>query len=288
MTYRYEATSTQGFIQQLACNYLPHGYWFWISGIVPAKKDPRAIDERLMTKYGIALSRQQRARRKAAGFANIHYLRHQRFWLMVATHGRHSWFSEHVRIVIDPETNQENVEPLFKDIRKAPIMFAGHSISYKQGFIRRRGVNAETIDQGWHSRVQIQRDRYAELKAYFLDLALRKNTESLGRELYQLPFEPYAPVRQQLLNLIRIINLKRHQAGLEKIAADVLRYRRTIVKPFEGSTQHGKQALSTANDLEAFAPTGYVGPYREAKQPSRQVRVANRQVERQTTNCQSA
>jgi hypothetical protein len=232
MAYRCEATSVEGFIQQLACNYLPHGYWFWMSGIVPAKKDPRSIDENLMAKYGISLSRQQRARRKAAGLANIHYLRYERFWIMVASHGKHKWFAEHIRVAVDAETGEETIEPLFKDVRKAPIMIGGHSISYKQGFVRRRGVTPQIIDQGWHSRVQISREGYTELKAYFLDLALRRSSESLGRELFNLPYEPYAPVRQQLLNLLRLINKARHAAGMDRVPSEVLRYRRRIVRPF--------------------------------------------------------
>ena len=233
MQYRCEATSVQGFIQQIAANYLPHGYWFWISGIVPPQKDPATIDNNLMAKYGIAISRQQRARRKAAGFANVHYIRYGRFWVMLATHGRHPWFAEHMRIVLDEETNEEKVETLFRDVRKAPIMFAGHSISYKQGgLLKTKGEGPAEVDHRWHSRVQIQREKYSELIAYFLDIACKRSAESLGRELFTLPFEPYAPVRQQLLNLLRLVNAARHQAGLEKVSTDVLRYRRSIVKPF--------------------------------------------------------
>ena len=69
MEYRYEAASVTGFVQQLACNYLPHGYWFYVTGSVPEGKDPAAIDRKLMEKYGVGLSRQQRARRKLAGLA---------------------------------------------------------------------------------------------------------------------------------------------------------------------------------------------------------------------------
>jgi hypothetical protein len=234
MQYRCEATSVQGFIQQVAANYLPHGYWFWISGIVPPKKDPATIDSNLMAKYCIALSRQQRARRKAAGLANVHYIRYERFWVMLATHGRHPWFVEHSRIVVDERTNKESVETLFRDVRKAPIMFAGHSIGYKQGdYLRREGKKPAEADHQWRSRVQIQRDKYTELVAYFLDVACRRSADSLGRELFTLPFEPYAPVRQQLLNLLRLINNARHAAGLERLSPEVLRYQRKIVKPFE-------------------------------------------------------
>jgi len=63
MEYRYEASSATGFVQQLACNYLPHGYWFYVTGRIPIPKDLRDVDQKLLAKYGIAISRPARARR---------------------------------------------------------------------------------------------------------------------------------------------------------------------------------------------------------------------------------
>ena len=34
MEYRCVATSVAGFIQQLVSCYLPHGYWFYVSGFI--------------------------------------------------------------------------------------------------------------------------------------------------------------------------------------------------------------------------------------------------------------
>jgi hypothetical protein len=53
------------------------------------------------------------------------------------------------------------------------------------------------------------------------------------RELRAIPYEPYAPVRKQLLKLLFLINQKRRTAGYTKVPADVFRYRRAIVKVFE-------------------------------------------------------
>ena len=92
MQYRYETTSLVGFVQYLASNLLPHGYWFYVTGRVPEGKDPRAVDRKLIEKYAIGLSRQQRARRKLAGQANLHYIRLGRFWVLLATHGEHAFF----------------------------------------------------------------------------------------------------------------------------------------------------------------------------------------------------
>ena len=64
MQYRAVATSVEGFVQQIACCYLRHGYWFYVTGRIPAGKDPLAVDEKLIAKYGIAVSESTRARRK--------------------------------------------------------------------------------------------------------------------------------------------------------------------------------------------------------------------------------
>jgi hypothetical protein len=49
---------------------------------------------------------------------------------------------------------------------------------------------------------------------------------------YDFPFEPYAPVRRQLLVLLREVNAVRRQAGFQVLPIDVLPLRRRIVKPF--------------------------------------------------------
>ncbi len=123
MEYRCEVTSPAGFVQQLASGYLPHGYWFYVSGCIPEHKDPRGVDDKLLAKYGIGISRQSRARRKLVGIANVHYLRHQRFFVLLATHGHHPFYDEEA----------ENIQ----DVRRVPIKFVGYSISVKKGGYRR-------------------------------------------------------------------------------------------------------------------------------------------------------
>jgi len=55
--YRYVAQSIQGFVQQLAVAYLSHGYLFYVTGEIPGGKDPAFVDRKLLTKYGIELSK---------------------------------------------------------------------------------------------------------------------------------------------------------------------------------------------------------------------------------------
>ena len=71
MQYRSEVVSVAGFVQQIACSYLRHGYLFYVTGRIPAGKDAKIIDRKLIEKYGIEVSESTRARRKQLGLANI-------------------------------------------------------------------------------------------------------------------------------------------------------------------------------------------------------------------------
>ena len=101
--YRFEAISVAGFVQQLAVSYLGHGYWFYVMGEIPEGKDVRLVDEKLLARYRIDLSKWARARRKRVGFANLHYLRYDRVFLLLATHGSHPFFLEEASAVRDAE-----------------------------------------------------------------------------------------------------------------------------------------------------------------------------------------
>jgi hypothetical protein len=220
MEYRCVATSVAGFVQQLVSCYLPHGYWFYVSGFIPSGKDPESIDEKLLAKYGIGVSRTSRARRKALGIGNVHYLRYGRRFLLLATHGFHPFYDNEARSI--------------RDVRRIPIRFEGYSISVaKGGYLQKQEQGGPLVrDSKWRVRVQIDSEMFKGLKAYFEDIALYRTTRQLAVELTDLPFEPYAPVRRQLLNLIRYVNQRRDTASLEPVAWSVLRFRRRIVRPF--------------------------------------------------------
>jgi hypothetical protein len=209
MSYRCEAATIEGFVQQLAVSYVAHGYWFFVTGIIPEGKDPRRVDEKLIEKYEVDLSKFARARRKAAGKANIQYLRHRRFFVLLATHGEHKFF-----LPIDAGGEGGSI----RDCRKAPIIFASYAISSRAG----------------HAHVGIERETLRDLKAFCLEHACHWSPERIAQTLRTLPFEPYAPVRSQLWTLLRLINRVRKTAQLEPVPASSLRVRRKIFRPFEG------------------------------------------------------
>ena len=208
MAYRCVATSVAGFIQQLAVSYLGNGYCFYVTGEIPAPKDPVKTDQKIIAQYGVDISKWARARRKKAGQANVHYLRFGHFYVILATHGQHPFFDSEARRL--------------KDARETPIRFAGYSIALHRAW----GKGA------WHPSVRIDRERYRELKAHFESLAVHRSVQNLCQELSSLPFEPYAPVRNQFYMLLRAANRCRKAAGFELIPTTGLWRSRKSVKPF--------------------------------------------------------
>lgn len=206
MQYRYEATSIAGFIQTIAVAYVARGYFFYVTGKVAEGKDMAKVDAKLMERYGVGISKFSRARKKRAGQANLQYLRIKgsRQFAIFATLGHSSFFESEAKVV--------------RDVRRVPFKYAGYSISYKEG----------------HAHVRIEKKRYLELKAYFLEQATRQETTDLESEMQKLlDYEPYAPIRSQKLAIFRAVNRARKEAGLSTIAKGCLRFRRRIVKPFE-------------------------------------------------------
>lgn len=200
--YRCEAASVEGFIQQLAVAYVSHGYFFYVAGSVPAHKDPRAVDEKLLARYGIGISKWSRARRKRAGIASLQYIRHRRFFLMLATHGEHQFFAD----------EKESL----RDCRRVPIKCFGYAISSKNG----------------HAHVRIEKEEFKRLKAHLIEAGLHRRSESVAKAFRTVPFEPFAPVRRQLLLAWRHVNRARKTAGFETVPVDCIRMKRRIVEPF--------------------------------------------------------
>ncbi|MCC6968969.1 MAG: hypothetical protein IT434_01995 [Phycisphaerales bacterium] len=205
--YRCIAITPEGFIQQLAVSYVTHGYWFYVIGQVPHGKDPSVVDRKLIDRYGIDVSKWTRARRKRSGFANVHYLRHGRFFMLLATHGLHPLFEREAGVL--------------KDCRRAPIRFAGYSISHRGG----------------HAHVRIDKQIYLEFKAWMLERSSFLSVEQLCRAFRAAPFEPYAPVRRQLLTVWRAVNRARRAASLEPLPVQCIRLRRRIMQPFGESDE---------------------------------------------------
>lgn len=229
MRYRCEATSVSGFIQQLAVGYVGRGYYFYVVGSVPEGKDPRAIDEKLVAKYRIDLSKAARSRRKALGYANVQYIRLGETFILLATPGKHEFFLE--------EASQ------IRDAREIPIKLFGYAVSYRAG----------------HPHVRIEQSRYLELKAYFSNVAVHRSKEVLEHNLRVLRFEAYAPVRSQLHCILREMNRRRKTAGFELVQSSWIRTRRRIMRPFEASAPSPTPSTGPDDSGEANSEHGCLG-----------------------------
>lgn len=206
--YRCETTSLHAFIQQLAVCYVGRGYLFYVTGQVPEKKDPKLVDDKLIRRYGIDVSASERSRRKKAGRANAQYLRHGRFFVLLCTHGNHLLREE---------------EKAIRDVRRVSLKYGGYEVSYRGG----------------HPRVSIERGEYKRLKAHFVEIAHRRTADELASEFGRLPFEPYAPIRRQLLTLLRAVNACRDSQGRPRVEKACLRFKRRIYRPFVESSEPG-------------------------------------------------
>jgi hypothetical protein len=221
------ATSVAGFVQQLAVGYIANGYVFYVTGKIPERKDPAAVDRKLIAQYGLDASKWTRARQRKQGRASVQYLRFGRCFVLVATHGEHPFFAAEGKEI--------------RDFRRQPWHFLGYALGCRKG---RDGI--------WHASVRIAREVFGELKQRFAALAVHRPVEVLVRELHRLPFEPYAPVRDQLRILLRAVNRRRQAAGLECVPIAALRLRRRSVSPFgEGEREASARCTNSPSPVEA-------------------------------------
>ncbi|MEE9394843.1 MAG: hypothetical protein V3W41_20330, partial [Planctomycetota bacterium] len=97
------------------------------------------------------------------------------------------------------------------------LRFEGYSISYRDG----------------HASVRIQMEEYLRLKAYFMDLARRRTAKAMTSEFWNVPFESYAPVREQMRCILRAVNRERKTAGFDPVPLEAVRYKRRVYWPFK-------------------------------------------------------
>jgi hypothetical protein len=242
--YRYVAVSIDGFIEQLV-RYVNSGHYFYVSGCVPGGKSPELVDEKLLARYSIVQQRWERSRRKQAGFASVHYLRYDRVFILVATHGRHEFFDSH---------SDEQI----RDCRRVAIRYGGYAI--------RRHACGRTGK--WHTLVRIDKPTATALRAYLTDLALRRSKEQLEDEFRSVCFQPYRPVREQLMTMLRAVNRRRKAAGLPIIDYACIPSRRRITKPFGEEILEDKASAScysAATTAPGSLTSGKISPSSSAR-----------------------
>jgi hypothetical protein len=230
--YKWETTTLEGFIQQLAVGYVARGYFFYVTGRVPRRLSAAEHDQRMLTKFDVARSKWSRYRRKlrfgpdGRPLANVQYLRYRDFWVLLATAGHHRFFTEHQ----GADDAQNQMQRQYRDVRETPITYGGYSVSW-------RG----------RASIRISPQAYKDLKAYFLHLAVKESKTSLEREFGRAPFEPYGGVTRQMFAILRAVNRARRTAGLPLVPRASIRVKRQVVKPFDDRVYvgdgHGNNVL---------------------------------------------
>ena len=201
--YQCVACSIEGLIQQLAISYLRHGYWWYVTGIIPDRKLPEEVDHNILTKYGIRKDWRYVAHNKQRGIANLQYIRCERFYVILATRGLHEFKQREAKRIRDARKCPLLVPRVMasSDSRfpRAPDsgtgrqnrVFDGYAISYRRGGYLRKSPEEKAAyldavqhwreqtaigrklpkppkgrpDPNWHSCVEIERQSYLRLRA---------------------------------------------------------------------------------------------------------------------------
>ena len=215
MAYRCVAASPEGLVQLVAASYLRHGYRFYVTGRIKPSKAPREVDEKLIAKYGIDISQRERPQRKEQGLANMQYVRYESWFILLATEGHHPF--------------KQNEKRQIRDCRRVPIRFEGYSISQRRCGITPKGGG----DPKWRSCVRIDKPTYRQLKAFFLDRATHRSVDNLRADFARIPYARYAPIRRQLLTILRAVNKAREPMGYDPVPHSALMLRRTPIRVYE-------------------------------------------------------
>jgi hypothetical protein len=236
MGYHFEVRSVRAFVQRVACEVANRGYLFFVTGHVPRDKAPEETDRKLAERYGFALSKYQRYRRKRRGVASIQYVRHGRFFVMFATRGAHAWFEGEQW----PRELRLKRGSRINDLREVDLQHGGYAIGLRQSSQTGR----------LHVSVRIQREEFLGLKAYFLDIACKRTAGQLRWEYANLPFEPYRGVKRQYGEIARAVNAQRKTQRLEPVPLTALPRRRTVVPTFL-DVDHFAEAKDLRSDFAA-------------------------------------
>jgi hypothetical protein len=96
-----ETKSALEFARYIRLNFVSRGYYFYVTGTIPAHKDPARTDAKIVGQYGLDISKWVRARRRRLGIASVQYLRFGREFIILATHGEHRFFKDEVGSIHD-------------------------------------------------------------------------------------------------------------------------------------------------------------------------------------------
>ena len=209
--YPCEARSIDAFLAQVV-RYVSSGHYFYIRCLIPEGKDPKAVDGKILDLYDIRRTRWQRKRRNLKANAGIHYLRCDRLFVIMLTKGRHeAFYRDH--------------GPSVLDIRRTALKAFGYSIRW--GFSQ--------PERRYRVSVRFDKETYRTLQAHMLTVCTwprYRSKEAMESEFRQLPYQRYAPVREQLFRIVRAVNRARRRAGLCEVNYQCIPEKMRVTKVF--------------------------------------------------------
>lgn len=195
---KYLCQKWQGFIQQII-NNVTKGYYFYHYHVLPEKRHGKLpeIDQKIISRFNAAKSKDKRYHHKKSGLANYFYLRYDGKIIIMRSSG------------VEPCEELQRHE--FFDIRKVPLEIrpvTGGELVLKIGRKANKGFT-----------VYIERQCYKDIKYSIAQILDRKQKEFVKARFDRLNNLPaYAGIIKQKEALLRFIlkQAKRHGLKLKR------------------------------------------------------------------------
>ena len=170
------------------------GYYFVFYNQLKPSKDPSKLDDKMIRIWQLDQPYWKREKRRRGHAPSIWYLRYNRHYLLMSTHGRAADGEAHPFF-------EEYASQLF-DIRKYALYFCGYSIRYPR-----------SKTTGKHQAfVRLDKATYELLRDTLCERAIRERYRSqdvMEAEFERLPYQPYREVRNQLCRVLKQVNKRR-------------------------------------------------------------------------------
>lgn len=177
--------SEDAMVQQVA-HLIARGYFFWSAVLIPGEKNVEDTDRKLLERYCFSVCKTPLEDQKKHLRAKCRYLRFERWGILLATSGAHPFF----------------LHEKYRDCRRRPIPLFGYSIGHYRGSLS----------------VRLQKRQIAAVEEHLLGVP----PTTQGNYLRALPILPYGGVKAQLFALLKRLNQRRSELGLEPLGYDSL------------------------------------------------------------------
>ena len=212
------AKNIDGFLAQLV-RLVGHGYYFYFHGELKPSKDPERLDTKLIHEWQLDQPYWKREKRRRGEAPSIWYLRYERQYLLIATHGRNSDG--------DPHRFFKEYDSTLKDIRKNAIYFCGYSVRYP--------ISKETGRR--RICVRLDKPTYEYLRESLCTKAIceqYRDRAVMESEIASLPYQPYRDVGRQLRIMLKEVNRRRSRySGFEPARVQCIPQRMRVSRIYE-------------------------------------------------------